>query len=221
MGGLLVAARRALGLGSAEDRHALVGSPELWRMKREFQVAFLKSRGLGPGDWLLDLGCGTLRGGIPLIAYLEAGHYAGVESRAKVLAEGRKELREAGLEHKGPVLRVSDDLAGLNLGRNYDVVWAFSVLIHMTDAILREAMGFASRHMHPGSSFYANVNIGDAKARSWQGFPVMTRPIGFYESEAERAGMRVEVVGMLGDLGHVSGHAAQDRQPMLRMSLVG
>ena len=68
-----------------ERRHSLVGPPDLWEMKREFQIRFLRQAGLSPEHYLLDIGCGTLRGGIPLIDYLETGHYFGLESRQQGL----------------------------------------------------------------------------------------------------------------------------------------
>ena len=68
-------------------RHHWVGPQDLWRMKRQFQIDFLLRMGLQPDEDLLDLGCGTLRGGIPMIEYLHAGKYVGVDVRAEVLAE--------------------------------------------------------------------------------------------------------------------------------------
>jgi len=58
---------KALVQTSAEQRHGLVGPARLWKMKRDFQIGFLKNFGLKPDNVLLDLGCGTLRGGIPII----------------------------------------------------------------------------------------------------------------------------------------------------------
>src|SRR5215475_8544809 len=84
----------------AERRHSLVGPMRGWQKKRDFQIFFLKQMGLQPAHYLLDIGCGTLRGGIPLIDYLDPGHYFGVEVRPLVLEEAAKELGEAGLEHK-------------------------------------------------------------------------------------------------------------------------
>src|SRR5262245_30090573 len=84
---------------TAERRHARVGPAHLWRMKRAFQLDFLRCTGLERGQRLLDLGCGTLRGGLPLIEFLDAGHYTGIDVRAEVLDEARGELAEAGLAH--------------------------------------------------------------------------------------------------------------------------
>ena len=91
-------------LSKKEQRHYLVGAAHLWEMKQKFQINFLKENGLKPEDKLVDIGCGTLRGGIPLIEYLNEGNYCGLEVRADVLNEGRKELKEEGLENKKPEL---------------------------------------------------------------------------------------------------------------------
>lgn len=77
---------------SAERRHHLVGSPKLWKMKQDFQINFLKSQGLKEKDQLLDIGCGTLRGGIPIIKYLDSGNYCGIEVRDQIITEAKKEL---------------------------------------------------------------------------------------------------------------------------------
>ncbi len=86
-----------------ETRHILVGAAEHWQAQRDVQLGFLVARGLRPTHHLLDIGCGTLRGGIPLIRFLEPGHYYGIEVRREVLEQGREELREQQLEQKVPV----------------------------------------------------------------------------------------------------------------------
>ena len=92
----------------------------MWKMKRDFQIDFLKISGLQPDHHLLDIGCGTLRGGIPLIAYLDEGRYFGIEARAEVLDEGRKELRENGLEYKNPSLFAAPDISALAIEQKFD-----------------------------------------------------------------------------------------------------
>ena len=54
-----------------EKRASLVGPPKLWQSKRDCQIKFLLEHGLKQDHYLLDLGCGVLRGGIPIINYLE------------------------------------------------------------------------------------------------------------------------------------------------------
>jgi SAM-dependent methyltransferase len=209
---------KSMMLKKEERRHAMVGPSELWKMKRDFQFQFLKTMGLSPEHYFLDIGCGTLRGGIPLINYLQKGHYYGVEVREEVLEEGRKELREAGLEEKKPILLHSSDFSQLMIDQQFDYAWAFSVLIHMSDDILGQTLDFVSKHLADGGAFYANVNVGERKEGSWQGFPVVWRTLEHYSSECSRSGLVLSDLGVLKDHGHVSNVDAQDNQTMLRIS---
>jgi SAM-dependent methyltransferase len=210
-------ARSRLGLTTAlERRLGMVGPSHLWKMKRDFQITFLKSIGVVPKHYVLDLGCGVLRGGLPIIEYLDPGHYYGIESRGPVLEEGKIALREAELESKEPSLLLVDDLSRATLDRKFDLVWAFSVLIHMDDTILNSCLDFVSRHLTPNGRMYANVSIGTGKDGRWKEFPVVSRTEDFYKTAAERHGLQVREVGTLGSLGHLSGSPGQDLQMMLR-----
>ena len=233
----------------------MVGPAHLWKMKRDFQIDFLRGRGLSPQHYLLDIGCGTLRGGIPLIDYLEPGHYYGVESRAEEIDvartvlekarerlsygrihldrlshqheqglssltqydEGKQELQKERLENKAPVLITAEDIAKVKIEQDFDYAWAFSVLIHMTDEVLRDCLGMVAGRLNPDGVFYANVNIGEAPPGNWQGFPVMYRSLTAYEEQCASHGLRVTDIGSLGELGHVSGDEAQDQQRMLEI----
>jgi SAM-dependent methyltransferase len=208
-----------LGLTSAvERRQAMVGPSHLWKMKRDFQIRFLKSVGMTPEHHVLDLGCGVLRGGLPIIEYLNQGHYYGIESRKAVLDEGVSALREAGLQSKAPTLLLIDDLSKATLDRKFNFIWAFSVLIHMEDRILDACLDFASRHLGRDGRMYANVNIGNDNEGRWQEFPLVTRSREFYGLAAERHGLHVTDVGTLHSLGHVSGSPSQDLQLMLEFA---
>jgi len=199
------------------QRHALVGPGRLWREKREFQRRFLLEQGLRRDDRLLDLGCGTLRGGIPLIQYLQPGHYTGIDVRPEVIAEARLELAEAGLESRRPRLQCLPDLARVSLGDSFDVVWAFSVLIHLSDDALAAALSIVRRHLAEDGTFFANVNLGEEPDGTWQGFPLVWRPWSFYQAAFGRAGLQVTDLGPLTDFGHVSGHSDPERDRQQRM----
>jgi SAM-dependent methyltransferase len=200
-----------------EKRHALVGQPHLWMMKRDFQIAFLTDVGLKPEHYLLDIGCGTLRGGIPIIRYLEEGHYFGFDTRPDAIEEARKELEAESLTSKAPVLTCAPNISSLDLGRTFDYVWAFSVLIHMTDEIVEDCFAFVARHIAPHGMFYANVNAGVRPPKTWRGFPVVWRTLASYQRLGAAHALTVKDIGPLSAFGHVTGIAEQDDQRVLEM----
>lgn len=200
-----------------DGRHALVGPSRLWRMKRDFQIKFLRDMSLLPGHHLCEIGCGTLRGGIPIIRYLEEGHYCGIEVRESALNEARRELEEAGLEDKAPTLVISQDTSQISLDKRFDFIWAFSVLFHMNDETLKNALSFVKKHLKDNGVFYANVNIGEKAEGNWQGFPVVSRSFEFYESVCAKMDLTPTDIGNLRDLGHHSGKKSHDDQRMLKI----
>ena len=210
-------ARPAHAADRSATRHGLVGPADLWEMKRKFQIDFLRRAGLRPGHRLLDLGCGTLRGGIPLIEHLEPGGYVGVEIRAEVLEEGRRELEERGLADRRPRLVHCPDLATLELGCEFDFAWAFSVLIHMDDRTLDRAIAAVARHLRPGGVFYANVHLGTVPDGSWREFPLVRRERAFYQAAFARHGLTIEDVGSLPELGHHHPRLTPEHQESQRM----
>src|SRR3989449_5135255 len=66
----------------------------LWDEIGQLQIDFLVSQGLMPHHRLLDIGCGSLRGGVKMIRYLDVGHYAGVDLHESLINAGYEiELR--------------------------------------------------------------------------------------------------------------------------------
>ncbi len=204
--------------GEAGRRHAAVGPAHQWKMKRRFQIDFLKKHGLKHDHRLIDIGCGTLRGGIPLIKLLDRGHYTGIDVREDVLKLGRDELRQAGLEHKQPNLVHCTGLSSLELEHKAEYIWAFAVLIHMDDDALNGCLSFVSKRLAEGGAFYGNVNIGEGGEGNWQGFPVVRRPMKWYEQTAERFGLVPSDIGSLLELGHDDGRPEPQARRMLRFT---
>jgi len=54
-------------------------------------------------------------------------------------------LRDNALEHKRPKLIHTDKLGEIELGALFNVIWCFSVLIHMENDVLEECLDMASR----------------------------------------------------------------------------
>lgn len=197
-----------------EIRHSLVGPSHLWKMKRDFQFNFLKQSGILPHHKLLDIGCGTLRGGIPIIEYLNEGNYWGIEVRADVIAEGRNELLLNQLEYKKPNLISFSDFGDLKFDIKFDIMFAFSVLIHMEDEITKKCIKFVADNIKSSGLFYANVNTEKYPDANWQGFPIVFRSLEFYEELAHSNDLIVSNLGPLEKLGHISGQELADKQLM-------
>lgn len=215
---LIQTATKVLTQTKEERRHALVGPPSLWKMKRQFQIQFLTEMGLKPQHELFEIGCGTLRGGLPLIQYLENGHYFGMDVREEVLNEGRKELKETGLEGKNSTLLLCPDISELTINQKFDYIWSYSVLFHMNDEILNDALAFVSRHLSDEGVFYANVNMGEGKEGNWQGFPYVARTFEFYNQACAVNGLVASDIGPLKELGHIANIESHDNQRMLKIA---
>ena len=124
-----------------------------------------------------------------------------------------EELLASKLVHKMPVL-LSEDISSLNLEREFNFVWASSVLIHFKDEILEDCFAFVSSHLSKQGKFYANVNIGNKKDDSWKGFPVVWRTLDFYKKVGSSYGLTVQDIGSRQEFGF--GHS--DIQRMLEIS---
>lgn len=208
-------------LGNKEfERHALIGSGRLWEEIRNWQIAFLRDRGLTHSDTFLDVGCGTLRGGIPIIEMLDRGNYTGIEVRAHILDEAKAELATHPTAlAKEPRLVLSNGFPTLDALGPFDWAWGYSVLIHMTDSIVEECVQYLGRELSQTGVFCANVRMGQRipDQRTRAGYPVVTRPLGFYSDLAEAAGLTAVDLGTLRSLGHTFGGGG-DSHHMLQLS---
>ena len=108
----------------------LYGSRDAWRGHGAFQLFFLRTMGLRPSHTLLDVGCGPLRGGVHAIAYLERGHYCGIDFNESFIQAATQRVRAEGLADKAPVLRAIGDMALDEVAGRFDFVLAFSVMNH-------------------------------------------------------------------------------------------
>lgn len=200
---------------------ALVGLPKAYKQKQKFQFDFLLSAGLKPDHRFLDIGCGVLRGGLPIIKYLNASCYAGVDLNAEAISIGLDQVQKHRLAYKQPsLIHVKGPLSDCVLPFEVDIAWAFSVLIHMTDGHVQDCLRFTRRVLTPGGVFYANVNFGDAKDGVWREFPVKWRSFRYFEECAQSEGLAVRDLGSLESFGHRSvSDRREDEQHMLEFRL--
>src|SRR5262245_60611375 len=57
----------------------LVGPAGIWPQLQQYQFNALTSLGLKPWHSVIDIGCGPITVGLPLISYLNRGNYVGLD----------------------------------------------------------------------------------------------------------------------------------------------
>ncbi len=194
----------------------LAGPERLWIFKRRWQIQFLLSQGLKEEHVLLDLGCGPLRGGIPIIEHLDVGHYHGLDLKRECIVAAKMELEVNGLKWKQPRLNT---LQLVTPWMKFDFIWCFSVVMHVEDDELSIFFDFIKNSLLPEGVCFLNVNYGKkTEYTKWKEFCVNFRSFNFYAIHAK--GLSVEEFGTLESLNHKSGNELQDRQMLLKLTLM-
>lgn len=138
------------------DHRAVIGGR--WDEIGAWQFEFAKSRGLLPQHRLLDVGCGSLRGGVKFVEYLDPDHYAGIDAHEELLNRGYEaELAPLGLTNKLSRSRLiaSDTFDLTTLEEPVDMAIAVSVFTHISLNQIRMCLASVSRKLAPGACFYA------------------------------------------------------------------
>jgi methyltransferase family protein len=118
----------------------------------QFSVLYLL--GLREHHRLLDIGCGSLRGGRLFIPYLEPGRYVGVEPNEWLIKEGIAEnIGEGLVELKRPQFIIASDFAFEHAGLNFDFLLAQSILSHTYEDLTLHVLRKSREVMADGATF--------------------------------------------------------------------
>lgn len=151
---------------AAGEHRKFVGG--LWEEIGALQFEFLRQHGLRPDHSLLDVGCGALRCGLPIIEYLEPGNYCGVDLNASLIEAGRYELAQKNLSTKNPQLLVSDKFELDSFGRSFDFIIAQSLFTHLNSSLIVRCLTEVANVLKPNGNCYATFFIAPAPAHLGQ-----------------------------------------------------
>lgn len=166
----------------------------MWEEMGRLQFEFLTGRGLAERHRLLDIGCGSLRGGLHFIRHLAPGNYCGVDISPEILDAARKHVAEAGLLEKRPQLGHVRDLKWNDFNpAPADYALAFSVLTHMPMEDVEDCFAHLDRVIAPGGTLYATVFLAE-KARVNREGDTFWHRLDDVRAAAARHGWRAELV---------------------------
>jgi len=164
----------------------------LWEEMGQLQFEFLIVKNLQPHHKMLDLGCGTLRGGRKFIKYLDTGNYYGIDISPKTIAYAKQLVQKEGLSEKGPHLLVSEkkDLKFREFsGESFDYILAQSVFTHLKPENIKECFENIGHIMHKSSFFYFTYKEEEYRQNSPKNF---CYPFSFFESLAKQYGFKLQ-----------------------------
>jgi hypothetical protein len=147
----------------AGDHHykAFVGPPENYDVAGAMQFNLLTSYGLRQSHKLLDISRGSLRVGKLLIAFLQPGHYFGIEPNRWVLEEGiEHELGRDLIAIKKPVFDHSEDFELGAFGSSFDYMVAQSIFSHTSASQIRTCLKSVPAVLKPRGLFLATFVLG-------------------------------------------------------------
>ena len=179
---------------------AYVGNAnEAYHMAGICQLELLKRNGLKPHHSVLEIGCGALVAGRPLIQYLEPDRYVGIEPNTWLVDAARQhfpDMTEWFLDKK-PVFLDRTDFDASETGRRFDFVLSHSVLSHAPHWQLPIFLERIERVLGPYGVIVASLRMfdqngalmGDSMHEDWQ-YPGATYfAIETIKNEATKVGL--------------------------------
>jgi hypothetical protein len=137
-----------------------------WEEIGRLQFDFMVRQGLRPEHYLLDVGCGALRGGALFIPYLDAGHYMGIDKEAVLLERGKREIRYSTLISKDPQLLVTERFDFSEVRHPPDFALAVSLFTHLTPQMIQMCMRNLRIVADTRTAFFASFFRVESKSRN-------------------------------------------------------
>lgn len=139
-----------------------VGPPEFYDIAAAMQFCLLIFLGLREYHSLLDIGCGSLRGGKLFIPYLLPNLYFGIEPEQWLIEEGIKnEIGEDMIKIKKPNFSNDRNFTLSIFNQKFDFLLAQSIFSHASQTQIRRCFSEAKKVMKPFSIFAATYMEGE------------------------------------------------------------
>lgn len=130
------------------------GDPATHDARGELSLGFLKDLGLTQHDRVLEVGCGGLSLGRPLIMFLSPGKYVGLDPAGWAVEAGFQAY--PALENQAPNFLYRSDFSAAELGVSFDVIVALDLVSHLAHAQLSQLLAATREVSREGTKFLLN-----------------------------------------------------------------
>ncbi len=146
----------------ARHHRAYVGAAEGYDISGALQFNIVTFLGLRQDHYLLDIGCGSLRGGRLAMSYLEPERYYGIEPEGWLIAEGiANEVGQDLIDLKRPAFSNDSEFTLTTFGRQFDFILAQSIFSHASSSQIERCLSQAKQVMEPNALFLATFVQGE------------------------------------------------------------
>jgi SAM-dependent methyltransferase len=179
-------------LPGAHHHRAFIGPPGAYDVVAHMQFNLLTLLGLREEHYLLDIGCGSLRGGRLFIVYLLPGRYFGIEPEQWLIEEGiKQELSRDFIALKQPRFSNDRNFACSSFGMEFDFVLAQSIFSHAAPGQIQRCLQEVRKCMKPTSLFAATFMEGEKNyaGSDWVYPDCVTYRLSWLQETAAKAGL--------------------------------
>lgn len=166
---------------AAKKHRELIGGR--WDEIGMLQFKYMIAKGLLPTDKLADIGCGSLRGGVHFIKYLNPHNYYGFDLNRSIIDAGlRHEIEPLGLTHKVAESHMfaAEGFAFPAHWQNINHAIALSLFTHLTLNTIMQCLSHLHTILAPSARVHATFFLVDA-SNQWtpaqQADGIITHPV--------------------------------------------
>jgi hypothetical protein len=191
------------------------GDGDYWERVSKLQFEFMVQQGLKPSDVFVDVACGSLRGGMRFIDYLEPAHYLGIDKHIELIIYGvAKELGVDQFQKKRPKFVISEIFEFSKFGSAPNFGIAQSLFSHLTEDDIRLCLSNLRAIAAPGCRFFVTFHKSEkeiANPAASHFYDYFAYTLAQMEALGQETGWKPNYIG---DWGHPRGqHMIEFRNP--------
>ena len=142
------------------------------RKSGQLQFELIKKVGCQPNTRVLEIGCGCLHLGIPLIQYLDKGNYVGIDPNEWLRQKAMKKRKTRDLiEVKQARFLSVDNFDASSLDIKFDLVFSHSVLSHIAHWQLEQFLQNVSKVLESDGTILSSIRLSEGNVYGSTGTP--------------------------------------------------